>query len=517
MAVGVLLAAAAPRAVLADEYTDKVNKLASDPSVGEKARSDLVLLPLLAKLQPPPAVLRSQERAALLADKGPGWAECAAWAQAPSQKAVLEALDTVTKEQDRKKAFIFGQPYGEAGVSVDLIKDNMFTDLGDPPLLAAAQIKYMPAMENTGILVQVEATRLMAAGDGKAAMKTLADWIYFTREMADRPMLQEKKWAMNSMRIGLERIRDLVYTDMLADKHVLVYEAMDKENERLSDGTARKRGFLQLDKIAFPEGDFIAREQLIKMIMGPDGKPDPATFAPLMARASSSTRPLKLFSAAAFWEQARAAHAGERESTQMLKGIHDDWAARWSRSAFDRVSGTASDYRKRVQTSNRFPALGEAFAEIDSLFSLRQQLKTELAGTRMSVGAYGFYLRNKTLPTGLAACVPTFFNPIDKDPYSPPPRNADISYFVPMRDTPKDQSGAPKPVTITLWPPPPNPEFKREFDDHVFVVYSVGPDGLTDAGLVATQTRVGVRGDYLLFPPTISLYRQRLLEKGELK
>ncbi|HVU65230.1 MAG TPA: hypothetical protein VHC70_14705, partial [Phycisphaerales bacterium] len=483
LATWTLVSAACPRSASADEYTDRVNAIASDPSVSEKARSDLVLLPLLAKMQTPPAVLRTQERAALFADQGPGWAECAAWAQAPAQKAIIDALDTVTKETDRKKAFVFGQPYGIEGVSVDLIKDNMYTELGDPPLLAAAQIKYMPALENAGILCEVEATRRLAAGEGKAALKVLTDWLFFCRQMADRPMLQEKKWAMESMRLALERMRDLAYTDMQADKHVFTEEDMDKENDRIGEGTPRNRGFLQLDRLTLPEGDFIAREQLVRNIMGRDGEPSEKDFAPLMARASSTQRPLKLFSAAAFWEQARRGHASERETSQMLKGIHDDWEGRWVRSPFDKVNSTASDYRKRVQTTTRFAALSDAFNEIDGLFSLRQQLRTELAGTRMAVAVYGYFLRNKTLPTGLSACVPRFARAVDKDPYSP--RNLDLPYFVPMRDT----NG--NPYTITLYPPPPNPEFKRQFNDHVFVLYSVGPDGLSDRVSLATQTRVG--------------------------
>lgn len=511
-ALGALLigsiAAGTPSA-RADDFTDRVNRIASDPSVGEKARTDLVLLPLLAKLQPPPAVMRTQERAVLLADKAPGWAECAAWAQAPTQKAIFEALDKVTKETDRKKAFIFGQPYGVEGVSVDLIKDDMYTELGDPPLISAAQIKYMPALENAGILCQVEANRLYAAGDAKGAIKVLVDWLFFCRQMADRPLLQEVKWAMDSMRVTLEHIRDVVYTDLQADKPLLSDEDVRLTNERIGEGTRAKRGFLQLDKLVLPEGDFIGREQLVKNIMGPDGQPSEKDFGALMARASSTQRPLKIFSAAAFWDQARSGHAGERETSQMLKGIHADWQARWARSPFDKVSSTASDYRKRVQTTTRFAVLSDAFNDVDGLFAGRQQLRAELAGTRMALATYAFFLKNRNLPSGLSATAPQYTLAVDKDPYSP--RNNDLSYFVPVRDTNNT------PYTISMYPPPPNPEFKRAFDNKVFVLYSVGPDGQSDRVSLATQTRTGVRGDYLLFPPTVSLYRQRLLETGELK
>ncbi|HMN41398.1 MAG TPA: hypothetical protein PKE29_11180 [Phycisphaerales bacterium] len=517
LALGVAAIIALPSLAPADEYTDRANHLANDAAVADAFRSDLVVLPALADMDRPPAVLRTQDRAALLGNQGPGWAECAEWAQKPNQKKVLEALDKVTKEEDRRKAFAFGQPYGVEGVSVELISKEMYTDLGDPPLLAAAKVLYMPAMENAGILCHVEASRAFAAGDAKAAMKVLVDWLYFCRQMADRPLMQEKKWAMESMRTALERIRDLAYLDLGADKHILDPGILRTVNDRLTDGKRGKKGFLQLDRMRMPEADFIAREQLVKKVMDADGRPSEATFAAFMARAGATQRPLRLFSAAAFWEQARAGHAGERDTLRMLQGLHDDWARRWDLPPFDRYVVTASDYRKYVQTSTRYAVLNEAFRDFDAIVSLRQQIKCELAGTRMSVGAYAYFLRYKAFPSGLAACNPDYIDGIDKDPYSPPPRSADLSYFVPSRDTPKDSEGRPRPYTINLYPPPPAPEFSLAMDDRVFVIFSVGPDGLSDMVSYATQTRTGVRGDYLLFPPTISLYRQRLAEKDELK
>jgi hypothetical protein len=517
LAIAAVSIAALPVLSLADEYTDRANKLANDSAVAESARSDLIILPLLADMDKPPAVLRTQDRAALLASQGPGWAECAEWAQKPNQKKIFEALDKLTKEEDRKKAYAFALPYGVEGVSVDLVAKEMYTDLGDPPLLAAAKILYMPAMENAGILCHVEASRLYAAGDGKGAMKVLVDWLFFCRQMADRPMIQEKKWAMESMRLALERIRDIVYVDLIAEKHALETDTLRKVNDRITEGKRGKRGFLQFDKMRMPEADFIGREQLVKKIMDADGKPSEATFAALMARAGATQRPLKLFSAAAYWEQARSSHANEKDTTKMVRGLRDDWARRWELPQFDRFAATASDYRKYVQTSTKYAVLNDAFADFDAIVSLRQQLRCELAGTRMALGAYAYFLHQKVLPTSLSAVNPAWVDGVDKDPYSPPPRSADIGFFVPMRDTTKDANGNLQPYVINIYPPAPAPEFSRALSDRVFVLFSVGPDGLSDKVSYATQTRTGVRGDYLLFPPTVSLYRQRLAEKDELK
>jgi hypothetical protein len=509
-------------AARADEFTDRLNKLVSDPDhpLSDKVRSDTVLLPLLAAMEKPPAVLRTQERAALLGSSGPGWAECTEWAQKPAQKAIIEALDKVSKEEDRLKAFAFAQPYGVDALRADkdginLISKEMYTELGEPPLIAGARQLYMPALENAGVLAHVEASRLAAAGDSAGAMKVIVDWLFFCRQMADRPMLREKKWAMESMLLALERVRDIVYNDLLADKHTLDAIALRKVNDRLKE----RKGFLQFDKIKLPEGDFIGREQLVKSIMK-DGQPDEASFAPYMARSSATERPLKLFSAAAYWDQARGGHAGERDTLKMLKGIHDDWFKRWELSVFDRYVNTATDYRKSVQTTTRYAALNEAFNDVDTLFSLRQRLRVELGGTRMCIGPYGYLLRYKSMPASLAATRPEFIDAVDRDPYNSGKaagRVPDLMYYVPMRDTPQDAQGNPKPFTINLYPPAPSPEFKRDLNDKVYVIYSIGPDDASDRAAYATQTRTGVKGDYLLFPPTLSLFRQRLLEKGELK
>lgn len=496
-------------AARADEFVDRVN--APFKGIPEDKRSDLVLLPLLAAMDKPPAVLRSQTHAALLGNKGPGWSDCADWAQKKPQKDILDALAKVTKEEDRLKAFAFAQPYGVEGVSVDLISKNMFTELGDPPLLAAAKFLYMPAMENAGILVQVEASRRQEAGDSGGALTVLTDWLFFLRQMADRPFVREKKWALESGKLALERMRDVVYIDFRAEKHTLTPVKVREVIQRLRD----RRGFLSLDRLSLPEGDFIAGEQLLARVMEPGGGANPATFGQTMARTAAADRPLRMFSAQAYWDSAKAAAAGQREMSTMLKGVRDDWMKRWDLSTFDKFVVTITDYRRRVLTSAKFAILHDLYRDIDALFQLRQQLKVEAGGTRMSLGAYGFFLRQKNLPQTLASARPEFIDSIDKDAFSK--KGYDLEFFVPMRDTPKGPLGEPKPFTVHMYPPDPFPSFQISFGADQFIIYSVGPDDNKGFAVYATQTRTGVQGDYLLFPPTLSLYRQRLLETNQLK
>ena len=55
-------------------------------------------------------------------------------------------------------------------------------------------------------------------------------------------------------------------------------------------------------------------------------------------------------------------------------------------------------------------------------------------------------------------------------------------------------------------------------DEEEYVVWSVGPDGDDDtARRVRENTRALFDGDYLIWPPVISLYREFLETRGELR
>lgn len=506
-ALGAAFALAATPA-RADEFTDRVN--APFKAIPEKLRSDLVVLPALAEMEKPPEVVKTQARAALLGSKGPGWRECAEWAQRPKQQAVLEKLAEVTKEEDRLKAYVFAQPYGVEGVDVGLVSKGMYTELGDPPLLAAAQHLYMPGLESAGVLAHVEASRLAEAGDALGAIKVLTDWLFFCRQVADRPTIAETRWAMVSMKAALERVRDVVYGDFRAETHLSDLTTLREAITRLKE----RRGFLMLDRLRLPTADFDARDQLLGKVMDPSGRPSETSFGPVMARVDASERPLKLFSSTAFWDGARGSHANRRDTAQVLSGLREDWRRRWELPPFDKYVSTTTDYRKVVRTSTKYATLNGAFDSMDDLFSLRQQLRAELGATRMAMGVYGFFLRNRTLPQTMASARPEFIDAVDKDPYSP--RGADLSFFVPERDTAKPGEER-RPHVVNVFPPPPAPQFSIPLGADQFVIYSVGPDGLAGRCTYATQERAGVPGDYLLFPPAVSLYRRRLIETNQLQ
>jgi len=492
----------------ADEFVDRANALVRKAS--DEKRSDLVLLPLLPDLKAPPAVLTSQYQAALFGNHAPNWEACKEWVQAEPQKKVIDALAKITKdENDPQKGFVFGLPYGADGAGPELVTKEMYVELGDPATLAAAKFLYMDKFEIVGILMHVEASRLAETGDIVGAMDKMKQWLFFTRQIADRPFLREKKWAMESMLAALERMCDLAYVDFRSEKHTTEPSKLKDLIDLLRDRS------LYLDRVKLPEADLIAREQLVSRVLIEKGGTNADTFGPTMAKIGSVDRPLRLFSSAAFWDQARALHAGWYESKDALKGLVDDWQRRWILPPFDRIQTTRSFWELRIANRPRFSVIGTGLNDLPSLYSLRRRIDAQQSGARMSLAAYAFFLRERTIPSSLSAVTPRFTTRVDKDPYSS--KGVDILYTRPLVDTPKSDRGEPKPYTIRLFPAPPRPELSRRLDNTHFVVYSVGPDEKNELAIDCTQGQEGRSGDYLFWPPQLSLERQRLLDTGDLK
>ena len=61
------------------------------------------------------------------------------------------------------------------------------------------------------------------------------------------------------------------------------------------------------------------------------------------------------------------------------------------------------------------------------------------------------------------------------------------------------------------------PNFRAILDETHFVLYSVGPDGKKNwAKNIREDVSEVFEGDYLIWPPTIALYRQHMREIGQL-
>ena len=239
-AAGVALAAPGATAQ-SDTYANEVNALFK--AIPTARRSDLVLLPALTKTAPAPARVSLRDDAALLPASSADFAAAAAWAQAPAQQEALKVLATITREGEWTKAYAFAQPYGADLVEPSLIRDGAYTELGDPPTLAAAQHLYLPLLDRLVCLVNVEATRLAAAGDPAAGLDTLTNLVCFGRQMVDRAFSKEATWGLETMSQALERIRGYIADGVASGARLLVDGRVNPATGKTFTVAGHERGF----------------------------------------------------------------------------------------------------------------------------------------------------------------------------------------------------------------------------------------------------------------------------------
>jgi hypothetical protein len=504
----------------ADDFVNRVNSKYAD--IAPDKRSDVVLLPLLAKLDPPPKAVATIQQAGLLPTGKQGWTEAVAWATGANQKAVIDALATVTKLEDdwqhsnARKPYAFGQPYGAEGVSPDLIRLKMYTELGDPPMLAAAQHLYMPALDRLVCLVNVEATRLAADGKPSDAIDRLIDLIYFAREMCDRQFFVEASWGLLNIARAEERVRDIAYTDLRSDKPAIDKERIHDQLKRLAeDNTA----YLDLDRMAFPQGNRVATEQVVARVYIEKNGINEQTFATTMSRLGSTEHPLRLFSEAARWRTVAADQAVWFDARDRTKGVFDDWTMLWGTDWFDRRMKNPTAFSRLDK--QKFAAIDASTPDMFELLQLRQVARVEGVGTRLSLALVGVVMTNKVLPPVCQAVRPLWMKVMEADPYNIERANGaqpPLEYFVPIRDQRRTERQQREPHTMEVFTPNGEDNFTVKLFDDVFVLYSWGSDNHRDFAKRVQNTWKTVQGaDFLIWPPYLSLYRQHLLDRGDIK
>jgi hypothetical protein len=494
----------------ADDFINRANAMYAQ--IAQDRRSDTVLLPVLAKMTRPPESVSRADDAMMLPAGAQGWAEAVAWAQAPEQRAALEALAACTGERDWRRAYAFGQPYGINGVPVSLIQAKLFTDLGDPPTLAGAKLHYMKALEWLWSLVNVEATRLVADGKASDAVDLMINWVFFGRQMADRQMYAESSWGLKMMIAGYERLRDVIYVDSRTGARLEVGRLRDQIARLSESGT-----FLDLSRMRFPMGNRIAAEQLISRFYASGDQVDQRAFATSMARLRSGERPLRLFSESGHWRMVAGTQGSGSEATQIVAGIFDDWNARWNiASRFDPRMLVLSSYSRL--DADRFAAVSVAVPDMSELINLRELASLEAIGSRASMGLMGHFYTTRNFAPQISAIRPAWLPEIESDPFNPTNRNRGgkppLEYFVPVRDT-EALHGAGTPHEIQVFVNGAN--FRVNLTNDVFVLYSWGSDHAKNNARRVQNVSARVEGaDYLLWPPRLSLYRQYRLDLGEL-
>lgn len=513
LGAGVVLLGGAVRA-LADDFVTRVNR-AYEP-ISTSRRSDLVLLPLAAKMDPVPREIPDLIQAALLPASSSEFAPAKAWAAKPAQQAVLKALADLSKENDWRQAKAFAQGYGVEAATPELVRAGLYTELGDPPTLAGAQFKYLGALDTIGILVNVEATARAADGRPNDAIDVLTDWAFFSRSMADRQFFKEAAWGLRSLAYAYHRIRDIAYTDMRGSRSLDTTRLLQQVTRLSADK------YLDVNRMTFPIADRAGAEQMVARVFEPRGRVKEDVFGPSMARLGSTDHPLRLFSESAKWRQEAQGQYDWEYTNKTVAGVYDDWQNRWVFDWFDSRQLLPTVWSKSQDSMGGLAVLKATTPDLSELAHLRQVARVESVGTRHALALVGTTYLNKSFPPQLSAIRPRWVAELDDDPYNPNTRDRKgkppLEYFVPRRDTPKDDRGDPTPYEMSIvTDDPAHPLVLRLIDD-TFVLYSFGSDNAKNFARRTQNTSTVVQGaDFLLFPPVVSLHRQHLIDLGKLK
>lgn len=509
------LALSVGTAARADQYVTQAN--AEYAKVKSDLRSDTIILPVLHKMQQVPEGVRDSIPAALMTTASSRWAAVKAWCEGKPQQDAIMALKKVTEETDWRRSFAFAQPYGSSAVDPEFVEMGLYTELGEPPSLAAADFKYLGAIKNLEILCHLEATRLMADGKATDALELMRRWAYFARSMCDREFLAEKTAGMNMLGLAITRMRDIVYVDAIGGSPTIPSAKLRETVEKLDE----RRTVMGIDRIRLPEADRIASEQLVSRTFGGDGPANPEVFSRTFAAVRSVGRPARRFSESAKWETLSALHADGKATNQQIRGLFQDWQKRWQLPAGDPIHQTQTDYVKLDKV--RFSGIDAVMGDLGVLLPLRQQLRAEAVGTRTALGIQGFVTQQKSSPPALESIIPNYLPNIAAltDPYDKAARESAarrVGYFVPERAA-GGSSGKPQIHEVRVFPKVTGVtygNFVAPVRGNTFVLYSAGPDGNLNGANLATQAVEDAKGDYLIWPPVLSLLRQNLSESGQL-
>ncbi|MEO1584913.1 MAG: hypothetical protein AAFR96_10140 [Planctomycetota bacterium] len=504
MLTAALTLTAAP--ATADSFVDAINEALS--RVAEDRRSDLVVLPALIEMSAPPElVMRRPDVAGLISPAGPLWDDATAWASAEPQQGVLDAIVEVTEETNPRRAMRFALPYGIGAVPTAFIRAGVHAELGDPPTIASAQLGYMPRFVWTAVLVDIETSRLIEEGDPEKAIELNIHLARFARQIADRQLGEEVEWAYSTIARAMRRIRDVVYVDSKNDAKLSSAFLIE-----VVEGIDVDRGLYRVDRFRLPEGDRQAALQLVERVFNGSGRPDPAVFPTAMAQMAATARPLRLFAEAGRWSGELSSHASADETRRMIDGIFNDWNTRWSFDPFDPIQSSRSVYRSIGDQAQGFAVVTESVPDLGTLIALRKVVQVETVGTRCALASQALTIATGARASTLAILRPRYIDDLGVDPFNPDVdlnNRPELLYFVPERD---DIRGEVHRMNIE---PPIDAPFSVVLTDDDFVIYSPGGNGADERAVNVSTNPEAAFGDYLIWPPVISLARDYLELSGE--
>lgn len=443
----------------------------------------------------------------MLGPASPGWNEARSWAQGGPQKDVLDAVSRLYRVSDPKKLPVFAQSYGSAGVSSELLKAGMYTDLGESGMLGGARFLYLQGFTRLEILVHVEAMRRTEAGEVAPALHLLTDFAFLARSIADRHFYKEVRWGLSAMARAVERVRDAAYFD-LRSKKALGPEALTGIPE-IIQRLEPDRGVLEIARLRLPLGERTAGEQAIAKVYTPRGGVN-ESFAPVMSSFGASERPLRLFAESARWQAAAGSQMSWFDVNEELPKVYGDWTTRWLLDPFDRRLRDSS-YASEIDRP-ALAVLDATLPPMDELFAIRKVVRVEVVGTRTALGVLGFLYANKLPPQSIQSVRPKWVKQLDADPFNPSQSRISVpplEFFVPMRDQARGERDEPRPHEIAVAGPG-GEEFTVSLRDDQFIVYSVGADGERNMASRVENSPEGSSGtDYLIWPPVRGLVRER--------
>lgn len=488
----------------ADEFTDRLN--AAYQSIPAERRAELILMPALAAMEAPPAVLDGRsDRVLLLRTSSPAWGAARAWAMAEPQQAALRAMAEVTKEENPRRAMEFALPYGIVGIDPAWVRAGIHAELGDPPTISGHQLGYMVRLEWLATLAQIEVTRLESEGQLEQAMELMLDLAFLARKLADRQMFVEVAWGLGTMQAAMLRIRDIAYVDAQTSGTLTgAYFASLVGRINISQGLFR------LDRIRLPLGDQVGAQQLAERVFAATGQPDESVFATSLAELASTTRPLRLFAEAGRWQSAMQGHANAAETRTRIDGLFNDWALRWNADIFDPTFRSPTEYERLDR--QRFALVAEVVPNLGLLAVMRRELDAEFVGTRVALAIRALSKEAGGMPTSLALARPRYIDDLGIDPYSPnraAGNKPELRFFVPERDTVGRQLHAMNVI------PRGRTNFSVRLGSEQFVLYSVGGNEFDDKAMIVSDSGLELAGDYLIWPPVLSLLREYLEQTGE--
>jgi len=497
---------------LADVYVDRINSYLREYDASRFVDTDL--RKGLVGMDPNPiaTINRHYYELLLIGPGRSGWETAVAWANAQPQRDALAAIERATANTSQRTHGVLGLPYGAIAAGVDFVADGFYTELGDPPLLARVQLFYLDHITNGLDLVYVEARRLEAEGQIRQAADTALRYVYLARIIAERELFAEVRFGLVHMQVGLELLRDIVYTDSRKQRPTLTATDASELAAALNERTT----FLAIDRIRFPRGQRQAGEQLVGTIYTGARRegPDADRFASVMSLISEPTRPLRRFSARANWQNAASEQATAEVARRNVVNVFEGWANRWTFAMNDPILREQSDFDRIDKKANAVAtSVGESG---DELFSFRKRLAAELRGTRLAIALHAVTLSSGgSIPPSVSSPQPRFIEEIPDDPYARR-ANMKFEYYVPSRARRADADDL---YRVTVYPRSPLipagdrvfPDFQVPFGPNEYILYSVGPDMERGAARSATQAHPEYRaGDYVLWPPTVAMLRTYL-------